>query len=208
MRDRAEEVYGRLREAQRRVTDSLQQIRTEGVDVSPIIKAARERVSGKSFKEALLALAIVTPPTDFDHQTRNTRELMEKFPLQGIFGGARIDYDGRVVAHRTVAVTSNENQAKQALWERVVEQVMMGYQLTVQAQIVPAINQLMFEHSPTLRDLQDLVINNPFVPPGHEKLFAQGFLSGLRWKFHEALSILVPQVENSLRYLLASLVRR
>jgi hypothetical protein len=168
MRDKTADIYTRLREAQRRARDSLQEIRTEGVDVTPLVKAARERVSGKPFKEALFALAIVTPPTNFDRETKNTRELMEKFPLQGILGAAKIDDDGRVVARRTVAITSDENEAKQALWERVVEHVIMGYQLTVQAQIIPAINQLMLEHSPTLRDLRDLVVNNPFVPPGHE----------------------------------------
>ncbi|MEX2648749.1 MAG: DUF4209 domain-containing protein [Alphaproteobacteria bacterium] len=203
MRDGAAEVYGHLRQAQRRARESLKQIRTEGIDVSAIVKATREHISGRTFREALFALATVTRPTNFDRETDTARELMEKFPLQGILGGARIDDDGRIVAHRTAAITSDENIAKQVLWERVVEQVSLRYQFAVQAHIVPAIQQLTFEHFPSLRDLTDLVVNNPFVPNDHEELFAKGFLAGLRWSFPEALSILVPQLENSLRHLLA-----
>jgi hypothetical protein len=50
--------------------------------------------------------------------------------------------------------------------------------------------------------MRDLVVDNPFIPPGHEELFAKGFLARLRWDFPHALSILVPQLENSLRHLL------
>jgi hypothetical protein len=85
-----------------------------------------------------------------------------------------------------------------------VEQVLISYQFAVEAAIAPGLNQVMFEHSPSLRDLRKLVVHNPFVPRGHEELFAKGFLAGLRWNFPEALSILVPQLENSLRHLLAT----
>ena len=182
----------------------MQEIRSDGIDVSELVTAARDRVAGKPFKEALLAFAMVTRPTNFDKETARSRELMEKYPLQNLLGGAKIDRDGRIVAHRTPAFGGDEAQAEQALWERVVEQVSMSYQLIVQAEIVPGLNQLMFEHSPSLRDMRDLVVHNPFVPQGHEELFAKGFLAGMRWDFPEALSILVPQLENSLRHLLAT----
>ena len=74
--------------------------------------------------------------------------------------------------------------------------------MNVQTGIVPAMKQLNFEHSLTLADLVDLVADNPFVPPGHEELFARGFLVGFRWNLAEALSILVPQVENVVRHVL------
>ncbi|HEC12609.1 MAG TPA: DUF4209 domain-containing protein [Acidiferrobacteraceae bacterium] len=202
MHVKVDEIYERLREAQKYARDSLQEIRTDSIDVSEIIKATRECVAGKPFRDALLALATITRPTDFSKETVNARELMKQFPFQSLFGGAKIDDDGRVIAHRTPAISEDKNQAEQALWERVVEQVSLSYQVIVQAQIVPALNQLTFEHSPSLRDMRDLVTHNPFVPPGHEELFAKAFIAGFRWNFPEALSILIPQMENSLRYML------
>lgn len=203
MRDKAEEVYERLRAAQLVARDMMQEIRSDGIDISEPVKAARDHVAGKPFREALFALATVIPTRDFENETANAREMMERYPLQGMMGGVKIDHDGRVVAHRRVAFGADDAEAEQALWERVVEHVTMSYQLIVQAQIVPALNQVAFEHSPSLRDFRDFVVNNPFVPDGHEELFAQGFLAGFRWNFPEALSILVPQLENSLRHLLA-----
>lgn len=203
MRVKTKEIYEKLREAQGVALGAMQAISTPGIDISELVKAARERVSGKSFREALLSLATVTPPTNFEREAERAKQLMEKFPLQNFLGGVKIDRDGRVIAHRTPAIGEEEGQAEQALWERVVEQVSMMYQLTVQAEILPALNQVTFEHSPTINDMRDLVINNPFVPRGHEELFAKGIVYGLRESFPEALSILVPQMENSLRYLLS-----
>ncbi|MGH6897514.1 MAG: DUF4209 domain-containing protein [Geminicoccaceae bacterium] len=204
MRARTGEVYERLRDAQQGARDRMQDICSGEIDVSDSIRVARERVSGKPLREALLAFATVIRPTNFDQERVRARELMELFPLQNLMGGVKIDRDGRVVAHRTVAIGGDQAEAEQALWERVVEHVVMSYQVDVQAAIVPALNQLMFEHSPSLRDMRDLVVDNPFVPPGHEELFAKGFLAGLRWNFPQALSILIPQLENSLRHLLAT----
>ena len=202
MRNKTDEVYALLREKQRQTVNLLGQFRTECPEASELIRYAREHVAGKSFRGGMLALATVLKPTDFDQESKVARELMEKYPLQGLFGGMTIDRFGRNVAHHTPAFTADEKQFEQALWERVVQQVNMNYQLQVSTGIVPAIHQLNFEHSPCIGDMNDLVVNNPMVPSGHEELFARGFLAGLRWNFAESLSILVPQFENSLRHVL------
>ena len=44
------------------------------------------------------------------------------------------------------------------------------------------------------------VFNNPAVPPGRERLLARGLLAGFRQDWVVALHILIPQFENSLRY--------
>ena len=202
MDEKTAEVYRQLREFQRRGTGEMKKISTEPIDITKYVMQTRERVSGLTFREALLVLATVAKPTDFDSVTQQARELMEKFPLQGLFGGVTMGDDGRVVAHRSSTSPGDIDHEEQALWERVAELVIHSKQMVVHAAITPALNQIMFEHNPTLRNLQDLVMHNPFVPDGHEELFAKGFLAGLRGDFPEALSILVPQLENSLRHLL------
>ena len=202
MREKADEVYAELRECQLRATQSMGRITTEIPNASEMVKHARDWVAGKPLREALLGLASVVHVTDFEEETKNARELMEKYPLQGLFGGVTMDHSGRVVARTRPAFTTDEKEFELALWERVVRQVDLGYQVTAPTGIVPAMNQLNFEHSLTLEDLVDLVVNNPFVPPGHEELFARGFLAGVRWDLAESLSILVPQLENSLRHVL------
>lgn len=203
MRDEAKRVYARLREAQQHSLKEMNAIQGESIDLSASIEAVRKYVGGKCFKRALLSLARVVRPTNYNRETNTVRRMVERFPLQNLFGGKRIADDGRIVARKTPAIAVSLEQAEKALWERVVEQVCLLYEFNVQVKILPALHQLMFEHSPSLRDMRDLVIQNPFVPPGHEELFAKGFLAGLREDFPEALSILVPQLENSLRHLLS-----
>ena len=205
MRARAKEIYAELREYQRRAAQSLNRITTEIPNASELVKHARDWVTGKPLREALLALATVVQVTDFEEETKKARELMEKYPLQGLFGGVTMDHSGRVVARTRPAFATDENEFELALWERVVRHVDLNHQVTVQTEIVPAMNQLNFEHSLSLADLVDLVMNNPFIPQGHEELFAKGFLAGFRWDFAESLSILVPQLENSLRHVLGQM---
>lgn len=202
MRKETDEVYAQLREHQQRATQSMGRITTKIPNASEIIRHARDCVAGKSLTEALIGLATVVQVTDFGEETQNARELMERYPLQGLFGGETRDRSGRVVARTRPAFATDGQESELALWERVVRQMDLRYQVTAQTGIVPAMNQLNFEHSVSLEDLVDVVVNNPFVPPGHEELFARGFLAGLRWNLAEGLSILVPQLENALRHVL------
>ena len=202
MRERTAEVYRNLQELQRRGIGEMERISTGAVDISEGVRQAREHVSGLTFCKALLALATVARMVDFNAVKEQARELMERFPAQNLFGGTVMGDDGRVIAHRSPDSQEDTDQHEQALWERVVELVLTNKRIAVHAAITPALNQIMFEHNPTLRDFRDLVVHNPFIPEGHEELYAKGFLAGLRGDFPEALSILVPQMENSLRYLL------
>ncbi len=202
MKPKADALYPQLREYQRRATGQMQRIETEGIDISEIVKNSRERVSGLDFRSALLEFALLIPPTDFEKATERTKELINHFPLQHLFGGVVMGPDGRNTAIRTAGLLGDEKAQGQALWERVVENVGRDQEFDVQAVIAPAINQISVEHNPVLSDFEQLVMNNPFIPEGHEELYAKGFLHGFRWDFVEALSILLPQLENSLRHLL------
>ena len=190
-------------ECQRRSVQHMGRITTEIPNASELIADARDWVAGKPQREALLALATVVQVTDFEQETENAREMMAKYPLQGLFGGMRMDHSGRVVARTRAAFTTDEMEFELELRERVVRNADLDYQLSAKTSIVPAMNQLNFEHSLRLEDMVDLVVDNPFVPPGHEELFARGFLAGFRWNRAEGLSILVPQLENALRHVLA-----
>ena len=203
MRATADEVYAQLREFQQRSVQYMGRITTEIPNASEPILHARDWVAGKSQREALLALATVVQVTDFEKETETAREMMAKYPLQGLFGGMTIDHSGRVVGRTSAAFTTDGQEFEQAMWERVVRLADLAYQVRTQTGIIPAINQINFEHSFVLEDLVDFVVDNPFVPPGHEELYARGFLAGFRWNFAESLSILVPQLENSLRQMLA-----
>ena len=105
----ADEVYAQLREFQIRSVQHLGRITTEIPNASELIGHTRNWMAGKSKREALLALATVVQVTDFEKETETTREMMAKYPLQGMFGGMTIDSFGRVVGRTNAAWTTDEN---------------------------------------------------------------------------------------------------
>jgi len=58
------------------------------------------------------------------------------------------------------------------------------------------------EHEINIEDLLFLVKDSPFVPSGREYLFAKGLYAGLIGDFFISTHLLIPQIENSVRYLL------
>jgi hypothetical protein len=63
-------------------------------------------------------------------------------------------------------------------------------------------NVTRFTGTPSLVDLQFLVLHNPFIPPGHEMIFLKGILAGFRGDFDITAHFLVPQVEEAIRHVL------
>ena len=118
MRAKANEVYAQLREVQRRSVNMLGRVTTKIPHASSLIRDARDRVAGKPRREALLALTTVAEVTNFEQATEEARELMEQYPLQGLFGGMTMDGTGRVVARGRAAFTTDREEFEQALWER------------------------------------------------------------------------------------------
>jgi len=199
---RRDEVYEMLRAAQKAAVEQFHRIEGPEVNIETLVTHAREHVHGKSKLDALLSLATCTQATNFEQTTKTCNELADKFPLQNLMSKLRLDRDGRIVGRTPTAFTDDPQLAKSARWARVVEHVSMTYGLTAQAEILPAKDQVWFEHKLTLRDFVGFLTGNPLIPEGHEPIIAQGILSGLRDDFQTALSLLVPQLENCLRHCL------
>lgn len=68
--------------------------------------------------------------------------------------------------------------------------------------IIPGHGVVTFEHRYDLPFLRRLCIDSPWVPAGHEDLWARGLGHGLNGDFPSAVSVLVPQIEHALRQVL------
>jgi hypothetical protein len=70
--------------------------------------------------------------------------------------------------------------------------------------ILPGLDVITFEHRFDLAFLHRLCLDSPWVPSGHEDLWARGLRHGLNGDFPSAISVLVPQIEHALRRMLKS----
>jgi Domain of unknown function (DUF4209) len=105
---------------------------------------------------------------------------------------------GKVVARQP----SNPDEAEAATRFEMYQVAVEYQRLHAQAYIEPARDQINLEHAVRIKDLLPIVSHSPFVPPEREYLFAKGLYAGLTGDFFTSTHILIPQIENSVRYLL------
>ncbi len=185
-----EEIHKRLLEYQQKSSNEFITISSE-FNISEEVEFAISKVKGKEFPEAILALAFLVKPPEISYQ------IVEENGLSGLFPKEKRNEMGKVVAHQ-----SSNGQEEAATYQKI-------YAL---AFIEPAREQIFSEHiiqkseenKIKETDLLPLVLNNPFVPPGREYLFAKGLYAGLTGDFIASTHILIPQIENSVRYLLSN----
>jgi len=183
-----EEIHKRLLEYQQKSSNEFITISSE-FNISEEVEFAISKVKGKEFPEAILALAFLVKPPEISYQ------IVEENGLSGLFPKEKTNDMGKVVAHQ-----SSNGQEEAATYQKI-------YAL---AFIEPARKQIILEHLTQKledkkikeTDLLPLVSNNPFVPPGREKLFIKGLYAGLIGDFVTSTHILIPQIENSIRYIL------
>ncbi len=75
-------------------------------------------------------------------------------------------------------------------------------QLTAASAIKPALEQINLDHHINPNDLVEIVTNSPFIPPDRQHIFLRGLYHGFLLDFMVASSLLVPKIENSIRYVL------
>ena len=201
IKNKLEQIHKRLLEYQQKSSNELITISSE-FNISEEVELARSQVKGKEFPEAILALAVLaTPPKVSELQ----KMVEENVVLSRFFPIVKMNEMGKVVARR-----NSNDEEKVIRYEMHVEAI--GYQkIFAQAFIEPARKQIISEHTIQKSedykikesDLLPLVSNNLFVPSGREYLFAKGLYAGLMGDFITSTHILIPQIENSVRYLLS-----
>ena len=170
------------------------------IDISELVKATVTAIEGKTVREALFALTfeLVCPP-DYKKLRKQAEELADKFPLSNLFDSVYLDSEGRVIARSKSTIDEPVSSV------RVYKLASLEHRLVVLGYIIPAIDIIITEHSISEEDFLSIVINNQFVEPGQELLYAKGLYAGLGGDYVIAMSILIPLVENSIRYLLSAL---
>jgi hypothetical protein len=173
------------------------------MQIGELRDSARKLVSGCDLREAIIRLATRVSPLDPKKHRAEIERLAKDHPITFLFSASAVDREGRVVAQRPGMLTTDPKQYEAALWAEMVHQATsINWPFRISGFIDPCRLQIWEDHHPRSKDLHFLVFNNPFVPPGHEHSFARGFYAGFEGDFHTAAYFLVPQVENSIRYVL------
>lgn len=166
------------------------------------IARAVELVKGKSFHDAILLITTFINPMSLE-------ELEQLFQTSGnslflIISKSLINRQGRIIG-QSPCMFSNDSQEKDIAKRNELLQLLSFCQaITAERHLYPAIQQINSEHFVRLEDWMPILRNNPAIPNGREVIYAMGLQSGLNGNWIESVHLLVPQLENSIRYILAS----
>jgi hypothetical protein len=199
---RAEEVHRLLLQYQEETRNEMITSSHE-MDISELVEEARNHVKGKDFQEALFALSLLGSPTNVPQLRQQVQQQAQEFVVSHLFPIVMMNEMGKVVARQPGSVlSSNPEEAEVATRFEMCRNAIYHQNLQAQAYVEPARYQINLEHSVRLNDILSIISHSPFVPPEREYLFAKGLYAGLTGDFFTSTHILIPQIENSVRYIM------
>ena len=193
-KERVEELHKVLLEYQRKSVSELIPI-SSSVDISDNVKLAMNHVKGKTLRDALLSLAMLGNPPKVAELRAQAQENKEKYVLQSLFPRVYLNAMGRVIARQP-------QDAEESLLADMYSNASTSRQIHVQAFVEPARQQINSEHHSRVDDFLPFLYNHPFVPAGREFIVARGLHAGFNGDFLAAVHFLIPQLEESVRYIL------
>jgi hypothetical protein len=203
-KDKVDELHRRLLDVQGETLNYLGRVTSPKIDISTEVEWARAFVKREKFLDGVWRLSKLMPIPDFGKLKAKAIETIKNHPILFLFSSTNLDGRGRVTSSVDPALIDGalSEEKKSALWAEIVNKAQHHHQVYTQAFVIPAIQQVTDDHFLSEGQLIPLFRGNPFVEPGHEFLWAKAIICGLRFQWPEAASILIPQVENSLRFIL------
>lgn len=192
-------------ELQRFEEDSLSEMSEFSIpiDISDVRQATIDSFHNLEICEMLYRLAFSSRPPDKIALHKSCLEKRNKYFLSSIMGKVYADQQGKMIAQSPSAGLGDKPSAEWFDHESLTE-VGFHYHVETEAFIKPACNTMAEYECIDERHLEPIVYYSAFVPPGHEAIFAAGFARMIQGDMVSAVHALIPQLENSLRYVLTN----
>lgn len=150
----------------------------------------------------LLAHVIANETPALSQKIENAERQIKDYPLQSLIGKELQDASGRTIAKSPGTIEDTGDEYERSVRDTMHENARLRHEIVATARIVPVIQQLNLQHRLKYDDFMELIISNPFIPPDRQLLFMRGLFHGFCGDFMVAFHLLIPQVENSIRFVL------
>lgn len=198
-----ERVHRRLLEFQKESMGEMQSYSTK-IDLSKYIRENVRKVKGKSLIDSVLLLSLMGSSPNLKELEKEVKDSINNFPFQHFFTSVSVDDEGKVVARKPHMLSEDEGEQKLAFRAEMVKHMEYHWTTHVPAAIEPVRKQIIVEHPVNINDFYPIVAYNPFIPPGREYIYMKGLHAGLVGDYLTAIHLLIPQLEHSIRYILAN----
>lgn len=199
--DRVGELHRKLLTLQEKSMEEMIPVFSKPVDISACVAQSIQLVKGKSFIEKLdVLLTSKTVPKIAELKIR-VIESNKKDITTDFFRDIKVSTTGKVIDKQPNSKDdkhSDINLNNNMFAESKETQICLSRSF-----ITPIQKQILSEHpSLTILDILQIVMKSPFVPKGREEIYAKGLYAGLVGDFIISTHLLIPQLENSIRFAL------
>ncbi len=202
-KNRVDELHARiLKEQELSTTETA--THSFQTDISGMVKATVEIFRGNPKHDVLIGLALLGEWPNMEALRKSALETLKESVWSQIIPTVFTTATGKHLAQKPGGVFQTEDEQQLTLKAQMMQELQWHRGLMVDGGIKPAVHVIIGEHFVMREDLIFLVENNPFVPPGHEGIFLRGLHAGITGDFLVAAHLLIPQIENSIRYLLVN----
>lgn len=195
------ELFTKIRSHQRELKYHMHEFVTSSRDISSEVARSKKIAIGQDIYDCIFRLALcVTAPTNIN----KLRLTVEKTMRNSIFadlGADQIDHEGITVA-KIPGLGSKEDTDNAAIENHLMTILRADHTLAARAYILPATEEISNNFYFDKEVWTPFITNNPFIPSDHREYFARGLTAGMHGDFLTSSHLLIPQIENSLRYAL------
>ena len=175
------------------------------IDLTELVKLTNEEYEYLSVSEILFNFAYSIRLISVKDLRDEVLENRGKYLFSSLMTSTYMDNEGKVTG-RGVADSLSGEASDEWIKEQSVRNLDMHRQVNVNGTIEP-IRIIMFskayleEHH-----FYPITYNSPFVPQGFERIFSLGFAKFWQGDYISAVHLLVPMLENSIRYVLSNVL--
>ncbi|MDZ4441671.1 DUF4209 domain-containing protein [Bacillus cereus] len=178
------------REYEKESLGQLTYIESPGIDMTPQIDEIKKHLDGKSYMEIIEFIGDLAESPDYERDLQeNTGEVSMAHVL---LTKKNLNGDGKNIH------TSKRNEE---FPEHLIQRYNNHYKRRALS-IYHSLEILHNSHFLRIQELLGITSDNPFIPEGREEIVAKGLHEGFKGDYITSLAVLIPQFENSIRFLL------
>lgn len=185
-----------------KILDEMGKIEIPMPDVSDIVDAARNHVSGKieTRVAVLYFCGLDGAGSDIETMCAEAGKTLEISVFKSLIGMTHISQDGRVIG-RSPAHDFEDDKEKYscAIYRQLIENYLFNMNFVTGTSILPALDKLLEEHVFSREFLESLCFHSPLVPNGRERTLGLALWFGFEHDFSAAINLLCPQIEHIVR---------
>ncbi len=199
-KERIAELEKRLREIQPKALEEMVPV-SHKTDITELVEYTIGQVEGLTLSQILGHFGDLSRSRPVEDLRSEALQHLRDFPLSAMFGGSRLDAEGRVVSY-TPTPELHGDPGEDWIKSKIAGNESIHRSLVVQGKIEPARRFIVSHHPLSQRHFQPIVWRSWLVPPGHRAIMALGFARFMQGDFASATYLLVPQLENCFRHAL------